>query len=101
VWFWLCTVFPERPSEWSYTSVLREFRSLNPSWPFWVGGGSIIPEMDVKILYFLGYPVIERVWWFGSPAVVYQEFSMWLSVVNVVCGVLASLFRGALCTDSI
>ena len=56
-----------------------------------MGGCSIIPEVDVKILYFLGYPVIERVWWFGSPAVVYREFFMWLGVVNVVCGVLGFL----------
>ena len=96
-----CSVYPERPSVWPYTTnVLWEFRSLNPSWPFWVGGGSIIRGMDVKILYFLDYPVIERFWSLGSSsglgymgwrAMVYQEFFTWLTVINVVCGVLGFL----------
>jgi len=96
-----CSVYPERPSVWPYTSVLWEFRSLNPSWPFWVGDGRImIPENDAMILNFLGYPLIERGWSLVSPsgldwliwrAMVNQEFFMWLSVVNVVCGVLGFL----------
>jgi hypothetical protein len=89
-----CSVFPQMPSVWPYTDVLWEFRSLNPSWPFWVGGGSMSEEADFRILYFLGYPVIERVWILGHlnysewRAMVYQEFLMWLSVINGVSGVL-------------
>jgi len=86
-----CSVYPERPSVWPYTNALWEFRSLNPSWPFWVGGGSIIPEMDIRILYILDYPVIERVGWFSLPATVYQEFFVWLAVVNVAGGILGFL----------
>jgi hypothetical protein len=89
-----CSVFPQMPSMWPYTDVLWEFRSLNPSWPFWVGGGSLYEEADFRILYFLGYPVIERLWILGHlnysewRAMVYQEFLMWLSVINVVSGIL-------------
>jgi len=95
-----CSVYPQRPSLWPYTNVLWEFRSLNPSWPFWVGDGRImIPENDLGILYFLDYPVIERAWILGFSGLghlewrdmVYREFFMWLTVINVVCGVLGFL----------
>ena len=96
-----CSVYPERPSVWPYTDVLWEFRSLNPSWPFWVGDGGItVWLLDVKILYFLDYPVIGRVWSLISPpgpdqlgwrAMVDREFFMWLIVINVVSGILGFL----------
>ena len=101
-----CSVYPERPSVWPYTNVLWEFRSLNPSWPFWVGdGGIMIPETDLRILYFLDYPVIERAWSLISPsgldrmswrAMVNQEFFTWLTVINVVCGILGFLVSWSL-----
>ena len=101
-----CSVYPERSSVWPYTNVLWEFRSLNPSWPFWVGdGGIMIPENDARILYFLDYPVIERGWSLYSPSgldkmdwrvMVNQEFFMWLTVVNVVCGILGFLVSWSL-----
>jgi hypothetical protein len=94
-----CSVFPERPLRWGDASVLWEFRLLRPSWPFWVGGSSINPEfIDVRILYVADYRVVER--WYGRSAefghmawlgVVYLEFFVWLSAVDVVGGVLGFL----------
>lgn len=91
-----CSIYPQRPPTYPYTNPLWSFRSLNPSWPFWVGGGSWIPEEDIRILYFLEYPIIERVWrmesfWMDWDGVVNREFFMWLTVINVVCGILGFL----------
>jgi hypothetical protein len=93
-----CSVYPQRPSTYPYTDLLWSFRSLKPSYPFWVGSGpwARIPEQDYRALYFLEYPIVERVWfmeshWMEWNNMVNQEFFTWLAVINVVYGTLGLL----------
>lgn len=93
-----CSVYPQRPSTYPYTNPLWSFRSLNPSWPFWVGSGpwTRIPEQDYRALYFLEYPIVERGWlmesrWIDWNNMVNREFFTWLTVINVKYGTLGFL----------
>lgn len=87
-----CSIYPQKPPAYPYINPLWSFRSLNPSWPFWVGGGSIIPEGDIRILYFVEYPIIEKAWhmesfWMEWNGIVNREFFIWLILINVASGI--------------